>query len=102
VGNCLAALSYLNGMEGRTFRIAGQVQGVRRPFTAILSRNYAYIREGRWVDVKIMKNGHDWDRSLLSAPVSFWNGKDGAWSVGGGGMLPRLADLPWQEEVAVP
>ncbi|MDR1938242.1 MAG: hypothetical protein LBQ73_07075, partial [Tannerellaceae bacterium] len=102
VGNCLAALSYLNGRVKRTFRIAGQIQGIRQPFTAILSRNYAYIKEGEWVSARIIKNGYDWSRSLLALPVSGWNAKDKAWQPPGSDKLPCLANLPGQDDIPLP
>ncbi|MDR2811159.1 MAG: hypothetical protein LBB84_11500 [Tannerellaceae bacterium] len=102
VGACLAALSYLNGKARRTFRIVGQVQGIGQPFTAILSRNYAYVKEGEWTNVKMIKNGHEWNGSMLSPPISRWNTKEKSWQWEENGRLPKLLNLPWQEDVPLP
>ncbi|MDR1918690.1 MAG: hypothetical protein LBQ65_03465 [Tannerellaceae bacterium] len=102
LANCLAALTYLNGRVNRTFRIVGQIQGIRQPFTAILSRNYAYIKEGEWTNVKHIKNGHDWNRSLLSLPLSGWNAKDKVWQLNENDYLPKLSKLTGQEDIPLP
>jgi hypothetical protein len=102
VGNCLVVLSYLNGKTRRTFRVAGQIQGIRQPFTAILYRNYAYVKEGEWVNVKIIKNGHDWSYSPLSLPVSRWYTRANAWHPESDGKLPKLLNLPGQEDIPLP
>ncbi|MDR0748564.1 MAG: hypothetical protein LBF62_03200 [Tannerellaceae bacterium] len=103
VGVCLVALSYLNGYTNRTFRIAGQIQGVRQPFTNILGRNYAYIKDGKWVKAKTIKNGNDWSRLVPRIPVSYWN-KDKAWVIKGDGyaLMPVLSNVPGQGDVPVP
>ncbi|MDR1343989.1 MAG: hypothetical protein LBJ39_01425 [Tannerellaceae bacterium] len=103
IGNCLAALSYLNGDAGMTFRIAGQVEGVRRPFNGILGRNYAFVRDGEWSEASTLKNGRDWSRMMRGMPVSSWNRSD-VWVIrnDGRGLMPVLANIPWQENVPVP
>ncbi|MDR2119002.1 MAG: hypothetical protein LBP25_05675 [Tannerellaceae bacterium] len=102
VVHCLAALSFLNGNGNHTFRIAGLIQGVRPPFSGMMGRNYAGVREGQWTQAKTVKNGREWDGSVFSLPVSEWNVKGKVWHPVSGGALPRLANLLWQEDVPLP
>jgi hypothetical protein len=104
VGVCLVALSYLSGYANRTFRIVGQIQGVRQPFTNILGRNYAYIKDGEWVKAKTIKNGNDWSRLMLRTPVSYWNVSDKVWVIkeDGYALMPVLNGVPGQGNVPVP
>ncbi|MDR1557540.1 MAG: hypothetical protein LBS88_11020 [Tannerellaceae bacterium] len=104
IGNCLVALSYLNGGIGRTFRIAGQIQGILQPFTGVFNRNYAYIKEGEWVNRKVVKNGYDWNHSMLNIPVSSWNVTEKAWIIveDGQEIMPALNNVPEQGDLPVP
>ena len=104
IANCLVALSYLNGGVGKTFRIAGQLQGIRPPFSGVLDHNYAWIKEGEWVERRVIKNGHDWNRSMLDVPVAFWNTKEKAWVIveDGQEMMPSLKNVPEQGNLPVP
>jgi hypothetical protein len=98
------ALSYLNGDIKRTFRIVGQIQNILPPFSGVLSRNYAYVKEGEWVGGKVIKNGQDWSRSMFNQPVSRWNAKDAMWSIIADGQdaMPLLNRLSGQETVPLP
>jgi hypothetical protein len=102
IGDCLVALSHLNGYANRTFRIAGQIQAVRQPLTNILGRNYAYVKEGEWVKARTIKNGNDWNRMMNRIP--FFGRKDKAWVVkeDGYGLMPVLSGIPNQGAVPVP
>jgi hypothetical protein len=101
---CVAALSCLDGYARRTFRIVGQIQGVRQPYANMLGRNYAYVREGDWLKAQTIKNGNNWDRSMLRIPVSSWNARETAWLIkeDGYALMPLLHHLPGQEAVPVP
>jgi hypothetical protein len=104
IENCLAALSYLNGARGKTFRIAGQLQGVRQPLAGALNRNYAYVKEGEWVERRVIKNGYDWNRSMLNIPVAYWNTKERAWEIveDGQALMPSLRNVSEQGFLPVP
>ncbi|MDR1499829.1 MAG: hypothetical protein LBI58_02505 [Tannerellaceae bacterium] len=104
IGNCLVALSYINGHAEQTFRIVGQMQGILQPFNRILSRNYAYVKDGEWIKATTLKNGHNWNRQMLRAPISFWNIKDKAWIVREDGykVMPLLDAVSGQDRVPVP
>ncbi|MDR2497070.1 MAG: hypothetical protein LBD21_08080 [Tannerellaceae bacterium] len=103
VSNCLAALSYLNGAPGRTFRIAGQLSGLSEPYTQALSNNYAYAGSGRWGKESSKRNGLDWDLSLLSPPFTEWDFRNRTWLADADRMsLPTLNRLPNQVKMPVP
>jgi hypothetical protein len=96
VGNCVARLTRLNGPPGRTFRIVGALQGVARPLTAALSRNYARVETGEWVKIRSIKNGHAWSESPLALPLSEWNINEKVWQIKTEDGLPKLLHLPGQ------
>jgi hypothetical protein len=104
IGNCLVALSYLNGGIGRTFRIAGQLQGIPQPFTGVLDHNYAYAKEGEWAPRYVIKNGYDWNHSMLNIPVSSWNRHEKRWVIVEDGQekMPLLTHIPGQCELPIP
>ena len=104
IENCLAALSYLNGAAGKTFRIAGQLQGVRRALAGALNRNYACVEEGEWVESRTVKNGYDWNRSMLNVPVAYWNTKEIVWEIveDGQALMPSLRNVAEQGFLPVP
>jgi hypothetical protein len=104
IGNCLVALTYMDGRLGRTFRIAGQVQGVRQPLSSILGKNYAYVGDGEWMKSATLKNGLNWSRQTHRPPVSLWNERANVWEIKEGSRryMPLLEQVGGQEEVAIP
>ncbi|MDR1644494.1 MAG: hypothetical protein LBS05_01525 [Tannerellaceae bacterium] len=104
VGGCLVALLRLDGQVARTFRIVGDMQGILQPYTNVLGRNYAYVKEGNWMKVRSIRNGNDWSRSMLRLPVSSWNADEYVWLVkeDGYARMPVLNHLPGQGEMPTP
>lgn len=103
IDRCLVSLSYIRGGSGKTYRIAGQLIEIESP-VRVLTKNYAYIHEGRWVDKKSLQNGNEWSGILVAPPVSTWNSSDNAWIIrrSQSGYLPKLRLIPDQPDIPIP
>lgn len=102
IDRCVAALSYLNGIEEHTFRIAGQL--INSPTSSrFLSDNYAYVLEGSWGRINTIRNGIDWSGLMSAPPMNEWNSTENAWQFPrSNNVMPRLRGLPGQTNIPVP
>jgi hypothetical protein len=92
----------LNGEPSRTYRIAGDVKGLRSPLNRTLLRNYACSIKGERNKSKSLQNGTDWKISLSSPPVSGWNVQSKAWTIPEDGKsLPLIDRLPGQGQIEI-
>ncbi len=103
IDRCVAVLSSLYGDEGRTYRIAGEFLNVALS-TRVLSRNYAYVAEGNWADMKTIRNGNDWSGIMSAPPLDEWNSSERAWQFPrSNNVMPRLWGITGQTNVpAIP
>ncbi len=103
VDRCLVALSFIIGSSSRTFRIAGQLLNVESP-AKTLTRNYAYIRDGKWIDTASVQNGEEWTGIMTEPPISEWNSAGNAWIIikDTYEFMPKLRYIPNQQNVLIP
>jgi hypothetical protein len=100
ISNNLVALAGMRAPYANTFRIARQVTatGLEKP---LFSENYAYI-EGYTPSTEVAHyktNGEDWKGTMLSMPLSDWNGEgETVWDFDPANrFMPKLANVPFDQ-----
>ncbi|MDR1160832.1 MAG: hypothetical protein LBK45_00685 [Tannerellaceae bacterium] len=100
IRNNLVALAGMRVPYARTFRIAGHVAaaGLEKP---LFSENYAYI-EGSVHTTETAhykSNGEDWKGTMLSMPLSGWNGeRELVWDFDPADrFMPKLANVSFEQ-----
>lgn len=102
IDHCLAAMSFMNGAEDKTYRIAGQLMDVHSP-AEVLTGNYAFIADGRWTDRRTRQNGTGWSGLMDELPVSGWNASGKAWIIDRhSAYMPKLRYMSGQSNIPVP